>query len=131
MTPGGRSEADEFIDACIDSVPHLEALLLLWNQTGKAHTAEETARYLYIETSRAAAILQDLERLGLSVSEPGPPAAYRYASGSPDRDRVMVEVDRTYRRELVRVTRMIHSKGSQGARAFARAFRFTKKDERQ
>jgi len=39
---------------------------------------------------------------------------------------LMEEVDRTYRRELVRISRMIHSKASPAVREFARAFKFKK-----
>jgi len=39
---------------------------------------------------------------------------------------LMEELDRTYRRELVRISRMIHSKASPAVREFARAFKFTK-----
>jgi len=35
-------------------------------------------------------------------------------------------VDETYRREVVRVSTLIHSKPSSPVRDFARAFRFTK-----
>jgi hypothetical protein len=41
-------------------------------------------------------------------------------------------LDAAYRRELVRITRMIHAKGPTGARAFARAFKLTNdKDEKR
>jgi hypothetical protein len=39
---------------------------------------------------------------------------------------LMEELDRTYKRELVRISRMIHSKASPAVREFARAFKFTK-----
>ena len=36
-----------------------------------------------------------------------------------------------YRRELVRITRMIHAKGPAGARAFARAFKLTSDKDKE
>ena len=38
----------------------------------------------------------------------------------------MAAVDTTYRRELIRVSRLIHSKPSAAVREFARAFRLKK-----
>ena len=119
------NEVDAFIRRDIDSVPHLEALLHLWNNRSRVHGVEDMARTLFIDHDQTAGVLDDLAGLTLLVREN---AGYRYA-GSPERDRLMTAVDLTYRRELVRVTRMIHSKGSQAARAFSRAFRFTKDRE--
>ena len=39
---------------------------------------------------------------------------------------ILKQVEATYRRELVRVANMIHSKAPAAVREFARAFRFTK-----
>ena len=51
---------------------------------------------------------------------------YSYESGSAEKDRLMELVETAYRKELMRISRMIHSKAPAAVREFARAFRFTK-----
>jgi hypothetical protein len=49
---------------------------------------------------------------------------YSYFSRSKEQDEMMLLVDNAYRRDLVRISTMIHSKASSSIREFARAFRF-------
>jgi predicted ArsR family transcriptional regulator len=122
-------EVDEFILEQIDTVPHLEALLLLWNSRPKQWTVEEMASALYVSSGTARNILQVLARRGLLVAGRGTPENYRYESISSKQDSLIETVDATYRRNLVRISRMIHSKAAPGVREFAQAFRFTKDRE--
>lgn len=117
-----RREIDQFILDEIDSVPHLEALLLLWNQRPKAWPLPEMAAALYIPPDQTLPIMQDLTRRGLADFESG---HYLYRD-TPERNDLIGKVDRMYRREVVRISTMIHSKPSASVRAFARAFRFKK-----
>jgi predicted ArsR family transcriptional regulator len=121
-----NSEVDLFILSEIETVPHLEALLLIWNSRPQPWTVENLAQRLYISTESANDLLKDLVRRALVVLTPGNPEGYRYQSDSKEKDQLLAQVDDTYRRELVRVSRMIHSKPSAAVRAFARAFRITK-----
>jgi len=115
-------EVDRFILGEIDSVPHLEALLLLWNSRPRQWSLEELAAYLYIPVERTRQLLYDLQQRELVVMHDN-----RCLYNSSDaRDRLMGAVDSTYRRELVRISNMIHSKASPAVREFARAFRFKK-----
>ena len=122
-------EVDEFILEHIDTVPHLEALLLLWNSRPKEWIAEEMASALYVSSGTARAILQSLTRRGLLVAERETPERFRYESLSSKRDRLVEAVDARYRKDLIRISRMIHSKAAPGVREFAQAFRFTKERE--
>ncbi|HEX3985569.1 MAG TPA: hypothetical protein VHX13_03075 [Acidobacteriaceae bacterium] len=117
-----RAEVDRFILSEIDSVPHLEALLLLWNSRPKQWPVEELASFLYIPVDRTREILQDLQQRELAVM------TFSGCFYNPNfgRDNLMEELDRTYRRELVRVSNTIHSKASPAVREFARAFRLKK-----
>ncbi len=117
-----RRDIDEFILTEIDSVPHLEALLLLWNSRPRQWSLDEIAHALYIPPDGAKGILQDLKQRNLIASESD---KYFADPAHAQRD-LLAEVDRAYRRELVRISRMIHSKASPGVREFARAFRFKK-----
>lgn len=110
----------------IESVPHLEALLLLWNARPQPWTIDNLSRRLYVPIEVVGALLRDLVASNLIVLEPGPPEGYHYESQSTEQDQMIAAVDATYRREVARISTMIHSKPSSSVREFARAFRFTK-----
>jgi len=122
-------EVDEFILGQIDSVPHLEALLLVWNSRPTTWSVEELAQRLYVKREIAGRLLDDLARARLIGAVPGKPETYAYPPPSDERDRLIGLVDAAYRHEIVRVSTMIHSKASSAVRDFARAFRFTKERE--
>lgn len=120
------NEVDRFILNEIETVPHLEALLLIWNSRPQPWTVENLAQRLYISAESAQVLLADLARRSLVAAVPGESRGYRYQSDSQEKDRLLSLVDDTYRRELIRVSSMIHSRPSAAVRAFARAFRITK-----
>jgi hypothetical protein len=127
--PQGESEVYEFIRERIESVPHLEALLLLWNSRPQPWSLDNLAKRLYIDKNRAQLLLSDLAREGFLVLVPGTPDAYGYHSVSVDQDQLIAAVDATYRREVVRIATLIHSRPPSSVRDFARAFRFKKDKE--
>lgn len=125
-----RLQVDQFILDEIDSVPHLEALLLVWSRRPKRWSTEEMARELYVQPERAAKILQDLvNRSLISESQEADADFFFYQPKSIDRDELFEALDRIYRAEVVRVSTMIHAKASPAVRDFARAFRFKKERE--
>ena len=128
MTDNSQPDAEvrQFLLDQIDSVPHLEALLLLWNSRPKLWQADEMAGRLYVDREVALRLLQDLARQQLIDSDTSSPERYCYRDDPADRSRLIRMVDETYRREVVRVSTLIHSKPSSPVRDFARAFRFTK-----
>ena len=65
-----------FIDEQIDSVSHLEALLLIAEEPSKSWTEEELALRVYVEKAVARGILQDLVRRRLVAADAI--TAYRY-----------------------------------------------------
>ncbi|MGC2298059.1 MAG: hypothetical protein WA476_04600 [Acidobacteriaceae bacterium] len=119
-----RLDVDRFILDEIDSVPHLEALLLLWNTRPRRWSNDELAGYLFIPADHARNILRDLQQRTLVVID-SDSCIYQSAESL---DPLIAEVDRNWRRELVRISNMIHSKGSPAVREFARAF-LLKKDK--
>ena len=125
----GQGEIDQFILNRIESAPHLEALLLVWRNRPETWAIEELAQRLYVKPEVVKSIVEGLVREQLLVALPGSPELYGYASKSAQQDRLIRSVDETYRRELVRVSNLIHSKPSAAVREFARAFRFTKEKE--
>jgi hypothetical protein len=126
--PPGRSAAYEFILSRVDSVPQLEALLLLWNSRPNRWLSTDIAQRLYISVDQATSILRDLARQHL-IAGPLENEQYFYTPISEEQDRILGWVDATYRRETVAISSMIHSKASRAVRDFARAFRFKKEEE--
>jgi hypothetical protein len=120
---------DEFVLEKIDSVSHLEALLLLWNSRPKQWSPEELARRIYVDTKIARELLADLQRSDLIVAVSSSSESYCYETRSEERDQLIGLVDATYRFQVVRISNLIHSKGPSAVRDFARAFRFTKKEQ--
>jgi predicted ArsR family transcriptional regulator len=124
-----QRRVDQFILENIDSVSHLEALLLLWSSRPKQWSAEEMARRLYVDTKIARELLADLQRSDLIAAVSNSNETYSYETRSEERDQLIGLVDATYRYQIVRISDLIHSKGSSAVRDFARAFRFTKEPE--
>ncbi|HJY35967.1 MAG TPA: hypothetical protein VJ299_00820 [Steroidobacteraceae bacterium] len=111
----------QFLAERIDTVPQLEALLLLWESPQRQWTEEELAARIYVDRPVAATILQALLRQQLVMQEPGS-AGYRYNPPWDSSGEVMPEVAAAYRRHLVHLATFIHSRASTAVREFARAF---------
>ena len=124
--PEENADVDRFIMERIDTVPHLEALLMMWREHPRRWSAETMARRLWVHPEVARAILQDLarDRLAVAVADQ---AEYHYRS-EPEQDRLLARMNESYRREMIRISNMIHSKPSSAIREFARAFRLRKRD---
>lgn len=119
-----------FIVDRIDSVPHLEALLLLWESAGKGWTEQEIAARVYVGGDTARGVLEALEQRGLIraealADEAGEPR-YVYDPAWDESGQLMPKVATTYRRQLVRVAKAIHAKASPSVQEFARAFQLKK-----
>jgi hypothetical protein len=87
------------------------------------------ARRLYVDTKIARELLADLQRSDLIAAVSNSNETYSYETRSEERDQLIGLVDATYRYQIVRISDLIHSKGSSAVRDFARAFRFTKEPE--
>ncbi|HEY2471167.1 MAG TPA: hypothetical protein VGI45_25465 [Terracidiphilus sp.] len=129
--PESNSETDvyEYILEKIDSVPHLEAIILLWNSRPVGWTSEELASRLYLRSDKVTELLHDLIRRQLVQQIAATPARYSYLPRTEEQNEWMYRVDVAYRRELVRISTMLHSKTSSSIREFARAFRIKKDRE--
>jgi predicted ArsR family transcriptional regulator len=120
-----ETEVFDFIRERIESVPHLEALLLVWKTRPQVWSVPDLAARLYIDEDGARMLLEDLSREGLIVAAPSADG-FRYQDQSENTDALMKSLDQTYRHQLIRISNMIHSKASTALRDFARAFRVTK-----
>ena len=118
------NEVEQFLLAAIDTVPHLEALLLIFQNPTTIWSVEDLAARIYVGNPQAAAVLEDLTRRQLiSRVEEQSPARYQFIARSPDQTELLNKVAQAYRTQLVQVARFIHSKPSASVRDFARAFR--------
>jgi hypothetical protein len=114
-----------FIAEKIDTVPQLEALLLMWGDPSRAWQCEELAARIYVRQEICSEILQTLQRRELIAGEGSPPT-YRYNPAWDAKGELMTQLAETYRRHLVQVATFIHSRGPSSVREFARAFDFKK-----
>jgi hypothetical protein len=112
----------QFLAERIDSVPQLEAVLLLWEDPQRLWSEEELAGRIYVGRQDAATILQSLQRQQLVTSEPAAAVRYRYNPQWDPTGEVMPEVAASYRRHLVPLATFIHARASTAVREFARAF---------
>ena len=116
----------EYILEKIESVPHLEAVILLWNSRPVGWTAEELSSRLYVPAEKTEDIIKDLLRQQFVQQSAGSPPRFSYLPRNDEQNEWMYRVDTAYRREIVRISTMLHSKASPSVREFARAFRFKK-----
>jgi hypothetical protein len=111
-----------FVLQNIDSIAHLEALLLLFNGTETPWERDAVARRLYISTDSASQILERLRSLGLAVDSGA--NAYRFPDDPALVDHVR-EVAGFYATHLIAVTAPIHGKAAPSRIGeFAKAFVF-------
>lgn len=129
MTAGAIDPVVErFLLDSIDTVPHLEALLLLFQSPATVWTDVQLAARIYVSDKQASGILEDLTRRSLIVRIEPSPAKYQYVARSPEQSALLDQVAQSYRTQLVQLTRFIHSNASGSVRDFARAFRLKDKD---
>lgn len=114
-------EVLQFLTDHIDSVPHLEALLLLWENPTTIWKENEIAARIYVRPETASDIVRSFVRRGFVRAEPE--GGYRYESHWDQRN-TMATVANAYRQNLIPVSTFIHSKASSSVREFARAFEF-------
>jgi hypothetical protein len=111
-----------FIDQYIDTVPHLEGLLLMWQSPARAWSVEQLAARIYVAPAVAKVILDDLLRHGM-VQAQGIPALYAFDSQWDATRQILPRVAQVYGKQLRRIATLIHSKGPRSVRDFARAFK--------
>jgi hypothetical protein len=110
----------QFIVERIDSIVHMEALLLLFRNRGNKWDAASAANRLYVTEKEAAALLNQLWVQGFVVDLKG---TYQYRAGDPQFEQLVGEVADAYAKHLLPVTNLIHTKPSARIREFADAFK--------
>ena len=115
-------DVSDFVINHIDSIAHLEALLLLRGNPDESWTADNTARRLYISERETANVLSRLCSLGFLMVED---EVFRYACKDPELENMVGRLETLYARHLIPVTNLIHTKPSR-IREFADAFKLRK-----
>jgi hypothetical protein len=110
-----------FIDERIDSVPQLEALLMMKDEPQRAWTVDDVAARTYVPRVEAVRVLEALHRRDLiSPVETG--GGFAFKSGDGHHRELVDDVARTYRANLTRIATIIHEKPPASLKEFARAF---------
>lgn len=121
------AEIRRFILTSIPSVPYLEALLLMRTDAQARWDSKRLAQRLYIGEKQAAALLATLCSAGIAVcDDSADPHLYSYRPGSEELRVRLDQLADIYARNLVEVTRFIHSKMDRKAQQFADAFTWRK-----
>ncbi|MBC7982266.1 MAG: hypothetical protein H7Y02_00270 [Candidatus Obscuribacterales bacterium] len=111
-----------FIAKHIDTVPHLETLILLWENQSQFWTQGQVAKRIYVSEATAGSVLNDLRQRRLVKAEAHNSVGYHYDHAWDPSSLIMAAVVHTYRHRVVEVATLIHSRGSSSVREFARAF---------
>jgi hypothetical protein len=115
-------ELRDFLARHIDSIAHLEALLLLRSAVDATWDAQTTAQRLYIAAPEAAEVLAHLAAHGfLARNENG----YRFDPETQDLRGMTDLLAEHYKRHLIPITNLIHAKPRR-IRQFADAFKLKK-----
>jgi hypothetical protein len=111
-----------FILTSIDSVPHLEAILLLRYDQEVDLDVKTMAQKLYISTKRSQEILDDL--CASNFVKRNTPSTYCFEPESLELRNTIDELADIYAKHLIEVTTLIHSKTDKQAQQFGDAFKW-------
>lgn len=118
----------EFIVDKIDSVAHMEALLLLRRSPKEKWSIPALAERLYASKNQAAELLARLCAQGIVAADDADRSLYQYRPSSPELQQMLDRVADAYEKHLVPVTNLIHSRPRIRVQEFADAFKFRKDD---
>lgn len=114
-----------FIQASIDSVAQLEALLIVHEHPNIEWTVEALSARLYISPEQTSAVMTRLSDNRLVIKHHAT-ARFQYQPGSEDLRKMVDRLAEAYPKHLVPITRLIHSKEGLRIREFPDAFDFRK-----
>lgn len=106
-----RGEIGQFILTHISSIADIEALLLLRETPAQRWHPMTVASRIYVSEAQACAVLRRLSEGGLVRSADGG-NTFWFACETSEKQRLVDETALVYRRCLIPVTNLIHSRGS-------------------
>lgn len=110
----------------IDSVAHLEALLLLRANPNLDWSEPAVAARLYLASEEVSPLLSRLQTDGFIMAADSPVIQYRYYPASAELAAMADRVAEEYARHLVPITKLIHDKPRLRIQEFADAFKLRK-----
>jgi hypothetical protein len=110
-----------FLEECIDSVPQLEALLIMFDEPGRRWTVADIGARTYVSPPEATRVLDRLAR-GKLVQPDDSGALFQIRLDDDETRALIGEVARTYRANLTHIATFIHEKAPAPVKEFARAF---------
>ena len=120
-------EVRAFFLKTIDSVAQWEGLLLLRERRREGGWClADIARDLYISEAETQALIDPLAERGLIDIAQGEQRCYHYRPRSDELDAMVTQAAELYRRYLIPITNIIHSKPRNRIQEFANAFRIRK-----
>ena len=120
-------EVKQFLLEKIDSIAQWEGLLLMQAAPEKTWNGQEIAQNLYISLEETTQLLADLEARGIIESIKGQtPVLYCYRPCTVELEMLIKHAAELYRRSLIPITNIIHSKSKSRVQKFADAFRIRK-----
>lgn len=114
----------EFILQHLNSIAELEALLLLWRDSGQDWDVASLARRLYISEAETCHVIQQLRAQNLVEENNG---FYRYWRSSEALGMIVDRLAQLYTTHLIPITNLIHSKAPRRIQKFADAFDLRKR----
>jgi len=115
------NEVRRFIINAVDSIPFLEALLLLFREQ-KEWNADNLGKRLYVNKTKAQNLLTQLESANLIALKDGENLIYQYQQDHDAKDRLIAKVESAYAKNLIEITKMIHDK-KDAVKQFSEAFK--------
>jgi hypothetical protein len=115
-----------FIQTNIDSIAQLEALLLAHEQPETEWTITGMSARLYISPESTAVVLLRLCHDRLMAPAGTDQTRFKYKPDSEELSRLVDRLAETYAKQLVPVTRLVHSKQRSRLQEFPEAFDFRK-----
>jgi hypothetical protein len=110
----------------IDSIAHLEALLLLRENADTDWSVPAVAARLYLQPEEVAPLLSRLCADNFLVMTDAQAVQYRYRPSSADLSAIADRVAHEYAKHLVPITKLIHDKPRLRVQQFADAFKIRK-----
>ena len=124
MSTGGASDAVlSFVDRHIESVEHLEILLLLAAQE-RAWSAPEIFQKIQSSQASVDQRLESLVAAGLLAKDAS--AQFRYSPKDDETRKLVKDLADAYKSRPVKIIEAIYSRKTDAVRSFADAFKFRK-----
>lgn len=116
-------EVRSLIARHLESMDHVDALLVLHKAPDRGWTAAEVAAELRVEPKGIGKALEHLDAAGLVARDPSRASAFRYAPDTPALARACELLLDMYNRRPVTLIRALYNRPPSAVRSFADAFR--------